>query len=260
MQKLLRKKDILLLMLAGVGDTIEEIRDPLQLVSHAYDNMYGFIPQQYKRHNFSLLVSKSFKTGYIERSIKDGKAYLRLTSAGRKHIQREFPITSLSNKWNKKWIIVIFDIEEKSRRKRNQLRNMLINIGFGMLQQSVWITPLPIGEDVKESLSYQGFSDNTFVLEISHMLLGDPQALAQRVWSLDKLEEKYLALKEEIEISNESIKNTDGRHEKGYIEKDIKIIEEKLRSKRRKMLEFLVTLPPLPRELFPKILQKAIAT
>ena len=71
MKKLLRKKDIFLLMLAEIGDVIEEIRDPLRLVSSSYESMYGFIPKEYRHHNFSLLVGKSFKTGYIDRIIKN---------------------------------------------------------------------------------------------------------------------------------------------------------------------------------------------
>ncbi len=254
MKKLLRQKDIFLLTLAGIRDAVEEIRDPLCLVSTAYENMYGFVPKQYRRHNFSLLVGRSFKTGYIERVIKNEKAYLRLTSVGKELIQREFPIMSLTRKWNKKWIIVIFDIEEASRGQRSMLRNMLKNVGFGMLQQSVWITPLPIGQDMKEFISHQGFSDSAFVLEISHMLLGDPKILTERVWRLDRLEEEYLNLKEEKERLIGSIKSIDGRHNKRYKE-----VEEKLRDQKKKLLEFLVTLPPLPRELFPHDLQKAIA-
>lgn len=256
MKKLLRQKDILLLTLAGIGDTVEEIRDPLHLVSSAYENMYGFVPQQYRRHNFSLLVGRSFKTGYIERVIKNEKAYLRLTTLGREHVQREFPIMSLTKKWNKKWIIVIFDIEEASRKQRNRLRHMLKNVGFGMLQQSVWITPLPIGQDMKEFISHQGFSDRAFVLEVSHVLLGDPKFLAQRVWGMDRLEEEYLSLKEEEDRLIGSIKTLDGRHKKRY--KEYKEIEEKLRDQKKKLLEFLVTLPPLPRELFPQALRKSI--
>lgn len=239
--------------LAGIGDVIDEIRDPLYLVSNAYDKMYGFVPKQYRRHNFSLLVGRSFKTGHIEKVIKNGKTYLRLTSIGRKHIQREFPIVSLTKQWSKKWIIVIFDIKEVSRKQRNTLRNMLKNVGFGMLQQSVWITPLPIGEDMKGFITYRGFSDSAFVLEVSHVLLGDPKDLASRVWDLDQLEEDYLDINEEKDRLINSIETLDGRHDKRYRE-----IEEKIRDQKKKLLEFLVRLPPLPRDLFPQHLRKAI--
>lgn len=264
MKKVLRKRDLLLLTLGGIGDMVDEIRDPLHLVSSAYKNMYGFVPDQYKKHNFSLLVSSSLRTGHIERIVEDGKSYLRLTAAGKGNLERRFPITTLTKTWNKKWIIVIFDIEEKSRGQRDKLRNMLKNIGFGILQKSTWITPLPIGQDVKEFIFHQGFSDKVFVLEVSHVLLGDPQVLARRVWNLDELEEEYLDLKQKIEEAEavNSIKNVHDRNKNRYRDRDreqnqLGSYKEKMCKER--MLEFLLSLPPLPRELFTKTLQEAIA-
>jgi CRISPR/Cas system-associated endoribonuclease Cas2 len=268
MKKLLNKKDILLLTLSGIGDVFEEARDPLSIVSRSYENMYGFIPKEYKRHNFFSLMHKSLKTGHVERVIKNNKQYLRLTSSGKTYIEREFPITSLTKKWNNKWVMVIFDVEEKTRKKRNQLRDMLKNIGFGMLQQSVWITPLSIGQDIKEMLSNQGYSENSFVLEISDVLLGNPRALAAKVWGLDVLEDKYLSLKEEEKVLIERIdhaKSIDGRRKKWRRGDKVSVngnsvngnnesigkLKENLRQKRGEILEFLVTLPPLPKELYP---------
>lgn len=256
MKKLLRKKDLLLLTIAGIGDVLEEMRDPLHLVSKAYENMYGFLPREYKRHNFLLTAEKSLKVGNIERIIKKGKAYLRITTEGKDYLKREFPITALLKNWNKKWIIVIFDIKETSRKYRNQLRDKLKSIGFGMLQQSAWITPLPIGEDIKEIIAGFGLSDHAFVLEVSDVLLGDPKLLANRVWGLDKLEEKYSQLKEAGNGLLKCIRNPDGRHEKGY--KEIKEIEEKIKKNKREVLSFLVTLPPLPENLYPSELRKVL--
>lgn len=254
MKKLLGKKDLFLLTIAGVGDILEEVRDPLHLMSKAYENMYGFLPGKYKRHNFLLTAEKSLKTGNIERVVKNDKTYLRITTEGKKYLKREFPITALLKNWNKKWIIVIFDIKESLRKHRNQLRNKLKNIGFGMLQQSAWITPLPIGEDVKEIIAGFGLSDDVFILEVSDVLLGDPKLLANRVWGLDKLEENCLRLKKLGDELFKGIQNHDGRHEKGYKE-----IEEKIKENKKEMLRFIVTLPPLPLELFPSILRKSIS-
>ena len=60
---------------------------------------------------------------------------------------------------------------------------------------------------------------------------------------------------QEMEKTIESIKNSDGRHKKKYnkAEKDIK---EKLWEEKRKLLKFIVTLPPLPKELYPETLQR----
>jgi len=95
-------------------------------------------------------------------------------------------------------------------------------------------TPLPIGEDVKELLSHQGFLDNAFVLEVSHVLLGDPQALARRVWDLDRLEEEYIDLKKDMEKILNGIKNDDDRHNKGY--NGIEEIKEKHSEKLPKLI------------------------
>ena len=48
-------------------------------------------------------------------------------------------------------MIVIFDIPERERRKRNQLRRELVYLGFKKLQQSVWIGQTQIPEEfIKE--------------------------------------------------------------------------------------------------------------
>lgn len=53
-----------------------------------------------------------------------------------------------------KWRIFIFDIPEKRKRDRDEIRMNLIKFGYKMLQKSVWIgkRPLPLGflEEIKE--------------------------------------------------------------------------------------------------------------
>lgn len=253
MGKLLKPKDILLLGLAGVGDILQEIRDPLHLVSDAYKATYGFVPKAYKRQNFTQVVSRSIKTRDIEKVIKDGKVYLRLTSRGTKNIHRDFPILSLSQNWNKKWVLVIFDIEESSRKIRNLLRAKLKSLGFGMLQQSVWITPLPIVKDMIEFIESKQLAKYAFVLEVSHVLLGNPRELARKVWHLDKLEMEWVEAKEAVN----SIETVDGRLNNRYkVNRDnnedqqtTEKIERKIREVRKKKLELFLALPFLTKEL-----------
>src|SRR3989344_4002694 len=149
MRKLLRSQDILLLGLAGGLDLFEEINDPLSLVSKSYENMYGWVPKKYKRHNFSHLVWRNIKTGFIEKVEKNGEIYIRLTSQGSQKIIREFPLLSLQKKkWDKKWRFAIFDIQEVNKNVRDQLRKKLKELGFGMLQKSVFISPHDVLKDL----------------------------------------------------------------------------------------------------------------
>ena len=267
MKKLLKPKDILLLGLAGIGDIMEETKDPLYLLSSAYENMYGFVPRRYARNNFLKMVGRGLKTGDIERLVKNEKVYLRLTSAGHDKVKRDFPIASLTKEWNKRWVIVIFDIEEKSRVIRDSLRTKLRNIGFGMLQESVWITPLPIGEDMRELIDSLGLSANVFVMEVSHLIFGDPKELARKVWNLDKLEDEYIGIKKEIEKVNHLLATNNDRDKKREAKVALVVktsphlyrLRRKKRSLINKLINFTVYLPPLPKELLPKSFRDSFA-
>lgn len=50
--------------------------------------------------------------------------------------------------WDGKWRILIFDINEKRRSVRTQLRHLLQGAGFVRLQDSVWVHPYPCDEFV----------------------------------------------------------------------------------------------------------------
>lgn len=262
MRKLLKPKDILLLTLAHAVDLFEEANDPLHLVSSAYKNMYGFIPERYKKHNFFQVVSRTLRTGDIEKVVKDGKIYLRLTSSGKNKVKRDFPIANLTKKWNKHWAIVIFDIEEKSKAVRERLRNKLKSLGFGMLQKSIWISPLSIGSDMREVIQSIGLSKEAFVMEVSGFLFGDPKELARRIWHLDDLEEEYIELKNKLGTVNQLVEKVSDRLNK----REAKLRKRKsyeydiARNKRKAMrnyLEFMVNFPPLPKELLPESLYNA---
>lgn len=74
--------------------------------------------------------------------IKDKNGHLSLSSTGELRLLRyQEEIERNDKKWDGKWRIVIFDIWEKNKRKRDLLRQELIDFGFIKLQNSVWITP-----------------------------------------------------------------------------------------------------------------------
>ncbi len=48
--------------------------------------------------------------------------------------------------WDGKWRVLAFDINERRRRSRDQLRRLLKNAGFVRIQDSVWVHPYPCDE------------------------------------------------------------------------------------------------------------------
>jgi len=50
-------------------------------------------------------------------------------------------------RWDGKWRLVIFDVPERIRGRRDFLRKELVAMGFHQLQKSVWVTPYPLPDD-----------------------------------------------------------------------------------------------------------------
>jgi len=192
MAKRLRIRDKLLLAAALSGDLFFEFVQPL---SFQLKKMKGILPPDYKLTNFTVAVSRMLKTGYIEKVIRKGEPYLRLTGIGRDALVRDFPLFAMRRKkWDGKWRIVYYDISEKDKNIRKQLREKLWELGFGMIQESVYISPFDVAEDLREFLIAQGLGDSVFVSVAKGLFVGDIKILAEKVWGLRKLNEEYLRL------------------------------------------------------------------
>lgn len=244
MRKLLRPQDMLLLGLSNALDVFEEIKDPFGIMAKSYKSMYGMVPRRYKRHQFNHLVWRSLKTGYIEKIIKNGAPYLRLTSSGKDRIKRDFSFLKFqASKWDKKWRVVIFDIQELTRPTRDRIRKKLKELGFGMFQQSVYISPYDIGRDFAEFIETEHLDDVVYILEVSRISSGDIKTLVNKIWKLDKINEAYRKLIEEM-VDNDVI-TINGRIKKLHRDKNF------IRKMYEKYLEILMIDPFLPYELLP---------
>ncbi len=76
--------------------------------------------------------------------LKFQDGYYSLTSDGKrilKHWQMSNYQIKHPKKWDGKWRVVIFDIPEKKRAIRREMRRIFIEAGFQRLQDSVWIYP-----------------------------------------------------------------------------------------------------------------------
>lgn len=249
MKKLLRKRDYLLLGLAGVVDLYNDLKDPLGIMGKIYEgSQYRWLPNLYRKTNYYGAVHYALKTGDIEKIIKNGQVYIRLSDKGLKNIHRDFPISRFQNqKWDRKWRIVIFDIEEKERKNRDYLRIKLKEVGFGMIQESVWISPYDVALDFREFINSNGLGSRVFVMEANKLLAGDPKKLSARIWRLEELNRKYKQLLSKLKIYNDRYNNSTIQGTGGMEKK--KGEGEMIR---QEYLEILKKDPCLPKELLPE--------
>jgi|SRR3989338_4281864 len=67
----------------------------------------------------------------------------------RQKLLGHLPTRAKHKKWDGKWRVVIFDVWESTREKRDSLRYEIKNFGFIQLQRSVWIYPYDCAEFIE---------------------------------------------------------------------------------------------------------------
>lgn len=100
----------------------------------------GLIANKRQSEIISSSAFKLTKKGLLK---FNGK-YYELTDEGEKKL-RQLEIHGFHlrkpHKWDKKWRVVIFDIPEKKRKMRDQIRKIFVSAGMYRLQDSVWVFP-----------------------------------------------------------------------------------------------------------------------
>ncbi len=101
--------------------------------------------KRYRRPSYvNRVVERLMRRGFIKYEKRNGKRCLALTDKGERELARyeEGQLTlSVPKKWDGKWHILVFDIWEKRKRVRDELREFLRHLGFMRLQDSVWVYP-----------------------------------------------------------------------------------------------------------------------
>ena len=107
-----------------------------------------------KKYNLKYYLNQKTKKmvqdGLLKIETQNGKQFVLLTKKG-EHKLLYYQITEKKKniKWDGKWRVVIFDVWENTRSKRNLLRNEIKDFGFIQLQRSVWIYPYPCAEFIE---------------------------------------------------------------------------------------------------------------
>lgn len=224
-------KDILIL-LASIADDLSAYTSRNQIRQLYFDGWY-------KRTSFGPAVSRLLIVGNIEKIIKNGETCYRLTSAGFDLLKESIPLYKLASRsWDKKWRIVIFDISEKNRLSRDILRDKLFSIGFGRWQESVYITPHSVEQEINQFLKEEQLFPQAVCLMAGRNDLGNDRKLAARVWRLNELNEEYDELIDDLK--------------KVFLPAAGNGKNQKLHKLLRIYRDLILKDPMLPKELLPK--------
>ncbi len=82
----------------------------------------------------------------------NGQLHIRLTAEGRKEAAKyrnnDLKI-NCSKQWDRKWRIIIFNLSQKEKSKKQAFLRKIKELGFHDLQKNVWIMPFACGKEIK---------------------------------------------------------------------------------------------------------------
>jgi len=133
----------------------------------------------YKKYT-KKIIKRLEKRGMVKILERKGETMLAITKLGKAQLDKwqlgDLKIDK-SKKWDGKWRIVIFDIPEKMRRHRDEVREQLKELEFYYLQNSVWVYPYPC-EEIVQSIA-KAFDLLPYMIYIEADYLGNDKYLRQ---------------------------------------------------------------------------------
>ncbi len=122
------------------------------------------------RAKFSQLVYHLKVKGYIKVKDLEGKKAVMITKEGiGKVLKASFKIEGRVKRKDGKWIMLIFDMPQKYKKSRDLLRSILLNLGYKILQQSVWITPYDVSDKTEKLLQYYSLEKYVKILVVEEI-------------------------------------------------------------------------------------------
>jgi hypothetical protein len=85
----------------------------------------------------------------LEKTIEGTKVFINEKGKQQTLIYKLTDLKPHKGIWDGRWRIILFDISEKDRIKRNELRKYLKLLGLKQMQESVWVTPWEVRDEIK---------------------------------------------------------------------------------------------------------------
>ena len=125
--------------------------------------------QKQKKWYVWKVLKEMERSGLLEKGVRKGKTGYQLTKKG-EELAAGYELHTLDIhkpwRWDHKWRLVLADISEAKRDARNELRSVLVSLGFVVLQKSAWIYPYPCAKEVVLLKKKFGLGREVLYLEV----------------------------------------------------------------------------------------------
>ena len=122
---------------------------------------------EHRKRRLRVFISKMKHDGLIKKSTDNKFIISQKGISKMAKLKNSLPNRYYETTGRNRAVIISFDIPEKLRRKRNWLREVLKNLGFEMIHQSVWVGKVKIPKEFIMDLENLKILEFIEIFEIS---------------------------------------------------------------------------------------------
>jgi len=188
----------------------------------------NFLGDEYYPGRLKTNLRHLYQEGFIFR-IKKGRTFLFKFKRPPKEFfwpeQQLLKEAKFKEKWRGSWWILIYDVPEKIKSKREALRLFLKGLSFGRLQDSCWISPYNFSSKIHGFCSTNAILENVYLYEAKFFSGKDIAKAVEEIWNLNKLDKRYGRFKKMLSEQMGNLKRK-GVDYKDYIKTYVEFYEE----------------------------------
>jgi DNA-binding transcriptional regulator PaaX len=125
--------------------------------------------RKFSKQTYSETIYRLHKRGFLKVVEKNGNKFIEVTAKGQ--LETLLYKASLGRVvvWDGKWRVLVFDIPEDSREKRDHFRWLLKRNNFVKLQASVFVSPYPLNKAAIRYLEESGLIEFIRIMRVDKM-------------------------------------------------------------------------------------------
>jgi len=194
-----------------LGEMVESFLFLFWLATPSFKSkiLYSCLGEDFSCSALSNHIHRLYRKNFIQRIRKGRNIFLSLKKSPQELIFNErerLRMKQVRKKWDKKWRLVIYDIPENRRDKRDKFRYFLKDLGFGKVQESCWISPYDFSSLIYEFAKKEKILSYICIYEGKFFAGKNINKLVEEIWQLEKINTKY---REIIELCKKAIEKVE---------------------------------------------------
>lgn len=154
----------------------------------------SYVRDRYCSRSIARSLRVLIKRGYIGRLDSKNTFFAFLGRERRYQFLDEFISVKAAHyqkKWDKKWRLLIYDVPQKNKSARESIRRYIKSLGFGMVQQSCWVSAYDFTDAIRAFCRQEKILQDVCLYEGNFVTGRDTDTLAEAAWKIGEVHAAY---------------------------------------------------------------------